>query len=365
EVAPAIERTRELAWKVGTDTDRFFVLWGLWGFRLLRLELDRCWEIAAEVMRLAEGSPEGRELLAQAHWVPGCTAFSQGDFTTALEHFRRGLELYDPGPARANALRTGQNVGVLYHSHVAVTLWELGFPDQALARAEETIRFARELGHPFSLAMALYYRRRAYQCCRLEDRVPSRIEEAYEQCQRHSFGFWGAHAVLARGGLLARQGELDEARALIEPAVRALDASGCKCSLTHPYAFLAECYLRAGRVDDALAWLGRGFDLAENHGERCLESELLRLKGEALLASAGGDPAEAGACVGGAGEGARGRGAGAGHRGAAVGVARLWRRQGRSGEARPVLAEALAGFTEGLGTADVVEARALLDEVSA
>jgi class 3 adenylate cyclase/tetratricopeptide (TPR) repeat protein len=365
EVAPAIERARELAWKVGTDTDRFFVLWGLWGFRLLRLELDRCWEIAAEVMRLAEGSPEGRELLAEAHWLPGCTAFYQGDFTTALGHFRQGLGLYDAARARANALRTGQNVGVLYHSHIAVALWELGFPDQALARAEETVRFARELGHPFSLAMALYYRRRVYQCCRLEDRVAGCIDEESEHCQRHGFGFWGGHAVLARGGLLARQGEMDQARALIEPAVRALDASGSKCSLTHPYSFLAECFLRAGRVDDALAWLGRGFDLAENHDERCLESELLRLKGEVLLASAGGAAAEAEACLVRAAEVAKRQRAKLRQLRAAVSLARLWRRQGRSGLARQALAEALAGLTEGLGTADVVEARALLEEASA
>jgi class 3 adenylate cyclase/tetratricopeptide (TPR) repeat protein len=365
EVAPAIERARELAWKVGTDTDRFFVLWGLWGFRLLRLELDKCWEIAAEVMRLAEGSPEGRELLAEAHWLPGCTAFYQGDFTTALEHFRQGLELYDPARVRTAALRTGQNVGVLYHSHIAVALWELGSPDQALARAEETVRFARELGHPFSLAMALHYRRRVYQCCRLEDRVASSIEEEHEHCHRHGFGFWGGHAVLARGGLLARRGEVDAARALIEPAVRALDASGCKCSLSHPYAFLAECFLQAGRVGDALAWLGRGFDLAENHNERCLESELLRLKGEALLASAGGDPAEAEACLLRAAEVARRQRARSRQLRAAVSLARLWRRQGRSGEARQALDEALAGLTEGLGTADLVEARALLEELRA
>ena len=365
EVAPAIERARELAWKVGTDTDRFFVLWGLWGFRLLRLELDRCWEIAAEGMRLAEGSPEGRELLAEAHWLPGCTAFYQGDFTTALDHFRQGLKRYDPGRARAAAIRTGQNVGVLYHSHIAVALWELGFPDQALARAEETIRFARELGHPFSLAMALYYRRRVYQCCGLEVRAASCIDEESEHCQRHGFGFWGAHATLARGGLLARQGRLDKARELIEPAVLALDASGCKCSLTHPYSFLAECFLRAGRVDEALVWLGRGFDLAENHDERCLESELLRLKGEACLASAGGDPTEAEACLARAAEVALRQRARSRQLRAAVSLARLWRRQGRSGEARQVLAETLAGFTEGLGTADIVEAKALLDELGA
>ncbi len=361
EVAPAVERARELAWKVGTDTDRFFVLWGLWGFRLLRLELDKCWEIAAEVMRLVEGSPEGRALLAEAHWLPGCTAFYQGDFTTAVDHFWRGLALYEPERARACALRTGQNVGVLYHSHIAVALWELGCPDQALARAEETVRLARELGHPFSLAMALYYRRRVYQCCRLEDRVAASIEEEHEHCHRHGFGFWGAHAVLARGALLARRGEPDAARALIEPALRALDASGCKCSLSHPYSVLAESFLRAGRVDDALAWLGRGFDLAENHNERCLESELWRLKGEALLASADGGPAEAALLR--AAEVAGRQRARSRQLRAAVSLARLWRQQGRSGEARQALEEAVAGLTEGLGTADLVEARALLDEV--
>jgi serine/threonine protein kinase/predicted ATPase len=365
EVAPTIERARELAWKIGTDTDRFFVLWGLWGFRLLRLELDRCWTIAAEVMRLVEGSPEGGELVAEAHWVPGCTAFYQGDFTTALEHFRRGLELYDVGRARANSLRTGQNVGVLYRSHIAVALWELGFPDQALAQAEETVQFARELGHQFSLAMALYYRRRVYQCCRLEDRVAGSIDEEYDHCQRHGFGFWGGHAILARGGLLARQGKLAEAAALIEPAIRALDASGCKCSLSHPYSFLAECFLQAGRLDDARAWLGRGFDLAENHNERCLESELLRLKGEMLLASAGGTPAEAEACLVRAGEVARRQRARSRQLRVAISLARLWRRQGRVSEAQPVLSEALAGFTEGFGTADLVEARALLAESGA
>jgi predicted ATPase len=118
-------------------------------------------------------------------------------------------------------------------------------------------------------------------------------------------------------------------------------------------------------VDDALAWLGRGFDLAENHNERCLESELLRLKGEALLASAGGTLAEAEACLARAAEVARRQRARSRQLRAAVSLARLWRRQGRSGEARPVLIEALAGFTEGLGTADLVEARALLEELRA
>ena len=359
EVAPAIEPARELAWKVGTDTDRFFVLWGLWGFRLLRLELDRCWEIAAEGMRLAEGSPEGRELLAEAHWLPGCTAFYQGDFTTALDHFRQGLKRYDPGRARAAAIRTGQNVGVLYHSHIAVALWELGFPDQALARAEETIRFARELGHPFSLAMALYYRRRVYQCCGLEVRAASCIDEESEHCQRHGFGFWGARDArsrrTAREARPAGQGAgADRAR---RPRPRRLGVQ----MLAHPPVQFPRRVLPAGGPRGRGAGVARrGFDLAENHDERCLESELLRLKGEACLASAGGDPTEAEACLARAAEVALRQRARSRQLRAAVSLARLWRRQGRSGEARQVLAETLAGFTEGLGTADIVEAKRCL-----
>ncbi|HEY7155905.1 MAG TPA: protein kinase [Gemmataceae bacterium] len=361
EVAPTIERARELCEKIGTISDRFFALWGLWGVRLLRLELDKCRQLAEEAMQLVEGSSEGRELLAEAHWLPGCTAYYAGDFTTARAHFEAGLTLYDAERARVHTRRTGQNVRVLCQCHLALTLWEMGWPDQALTCAEDMIQFARELGHPFSLAMAHYFRRRLHQYCRLEEPVRQSVAEEYTICHQHGFGFWETHALLARGDFLLRQGQLDEARGQFELALRTLQASGCKCTLTHPCSFLAESFLQAGRLDEAIEWLARGFDLIENHNERCLESELLRLKGE-MLAHSPGSETEAEACFERAAEVARQQQARSRLLRATMSLCRLRQNQGRLEEARQRLSEVLGGFTEGFATSDLVEAKRLLEE---
>jgi predicted ATPase len=365
EVAPTIERARELCAKVGSVADQFFVLWNLWGFRLLRLELDKCWQLADEAMGLLAGSPEGRELMAEAHWIPGCTAYYAGDFATARGHFETSLGLYDAERAKAHTRRTGQNVSVLCRCHSALSLWEMGFPDQALQRAEAMMQFARELGHHFSLAMALYFRRRLHQYCRLESQVRQSVEEEYTLCHQRGFGFWETHALLARGDLLIRQGKMDAARAQLELGLQMLQASGCKCSLTHPFSFLAESFLHAGRPDEAEEWLDRGFDLADNHGERCLESELLRLKGECLLARSPADETEAEACFEQAAEVARRQQARSRELRAVITLGRLWQKQGRREEARQRLSSVYKWFTEGFGTSDLVEAKALLDEVGA
>jgi class 3 adenylate cyclase/tetratricopeptide (TPR) repeat protein len=362
EVAPTIERARDLCEKIGTVSDRFFVLWGLWGFRLLRLELDKCRQLGEEAMRLVCGSAEGRELLGEAHWLPGCTAYYAGDFATARRHFEAGLGLFDPGRARAHARRTGQNVGVLYPCHLALTLWEIGFPDQALKLAEDMIRFARELGHPFSLAMAHYFRRRLHQDCRLEEQVRQSVAEEYEICRQHGFSFWEAHAVLARGDIFIRQGQLDQAREQLELALRTLEASGCKCTLTHPCSFLAESFMHAGRLGEANEWLERGFDLVENHNERCLESELLRLKGE-LLVHTPGSETDAEACFEKAVQVAQRQHARSRQLRAIVSLCCLKQKKFKPEEARQKLSEIFGGFTEGFATSDLVQAKRLLQEL--
>jgi class 3 adenylate cyclase/tetratricopeptide (TPR) repeat protein len=361
EVAPTIERARDLCEKIGTVSDRFFVLWGLWGFRLLRLELDKCRQLADEVMALVSGSPEGQDLLAEAHWVPGCTAYYAGDFATARLHFESGLSSFDAERARAHALRTGQNVGVLFQCHLALTLWEIGFPDQALKLAEDMIKIAREMGHPFSLAMAHYFRRRLHQYCRFDEQVRQSVAEEYAICHQHGFSFWGAHALLARGDIFIRQGQMDEAREQIDLALQTLEASGCKCTLTHPCSFLAESCMQVGRLSEAAEWLERGFDLVENHNERCQESELLRLRGE-LWARTPGKEACAEACFEEAANVALSQQARSRQLRAIMSLCRLKQKNHKPEEARQKLSEILASFTEGFTTFDLFQARSLLQE---
>ena len=123
-------------------------------------------------------------------------------------------------------------------------------------------------------------------------------------------------------------------------------------------ASLGDAYGSVGRTAEGLRVLGEGLELAERTGECCWEAELHRLKGELLLIV--GD-AEAGACFRRALEVASRQGSKGWELRAATSLGRLWRSQGRTDEARELVAGAYAWFMEGFDTADVRDAKALLD----
>jgi predicted ATPase len=120
-----------------------------------------------------------------------------------------------------------------------------------------------------------------------------------------------------------------------------------------------------GRPDEAGPWLERGFELVEKHNERCLESELLRLKGEWFLARSPGDEAQAETCFEQAVQVARRQQARSRELRAVINLCRLRQKQGKREEARQRLSEVYQGFTEGFETADLIEAKGLLRELGA
>jgi predicted ATPase len=131
-----------------------------------------------------------------------------------------------------------------------------------------------------------------------------------------------------------------------------------------PYwlALQAEAYGRLGRTDEGLASLNEALDKVGRHGERFYEAELHRLSGTLLLAAGSDQAAEASFAR--AIDVARQQGARSLELRATVSMSRLHHRHGRTREARGPLAELYAGFTEGLETADLQAARALLAELS-
>ncbi len=292
EVGTAIERAQQLVSKIGTLEDQFFVMWGLWGWRIIRADMDIATPIAADLMQLAESSSEGAELLSEAYWVVGCTAYYKGDFKNGLELLEQGLALIDDEKERVYSLKTGQRCSLMCRSHTALALWELGFPDQALQRAEENIRLGKEQNHPFSFAMALFFRRQVLEFCGLRDQAQRVLRQEYEICHDNGFVFFEVHAIFGRGDFLLRQGKVDEAREQFDLGLEMLKATGGNLSMDHPYRNIAEAYLLAGLLDDANEWLDRGFDLVNTRHERGMESEFLRLQGELALAAGDQNSAE-------------------------------------------------------------------------
>jgi predicted ATPase len=127
---------------------------------------------------------------------------------------------------------------------------------------------------------------------------------------------------------------------------------------------LAEGYVKVGATDEGLQALAEALTVVQDTGERVWEAELHRLKGE-LLAQSKEDHAAAHACFQQALMIARRQQAKSLELRAATSLSRLWQRQGQETDARELLAPVYGWFTEGFDTADLQEAKALLDELGA
>ncbi len=173
-----------------------------------------------------------------------------------------------------------------------------------------------------------------------------------------------AYGTVLRGWARAALDQGEDGIAEIHQGITEYRATGSLTWLTFFLALQAETYARAERNDDALASVAEGLALAEKTEERCWQAELNRIKGELLLAASCNNDAEAESCFSRALDIARRQQAKSWELRAAVSLSRLWQRQGEADEARDQLAPIYAWFTEGFDTADLKEAKALLDELS-
>jgi predicted ATPase len=169
---------------------------------------------------------------------------------------------------------------------------------------------------------------------------------------------------ISRGWALAVQGQGEEGLAQIRQGLAAYRAIGAEILLPHMLALLAETYGQAEQPEAGLAALAEALRLVDKTGERTWEAELHRLRGELLLARSAENQLEVEACLHNALDVARRRQAKSLELRAAMSLSRLWKRQGKHPEARQLLAPIYGWFTEGFDTADLQEARALLEELS-
>ena len=173
--------------------------------------------------------------------------------------------------------------------------------------------------------------------------------------------------VVAVGGIMRAAARAmlepsDEAAAEIRAALTAYRATGARFQTTHHLILLAQALAACGRPDEGLAALRESAALIEETGERYVEAEVHRVKGNLLLAANGSTEAEA--CYTKALEVARVQEARSLELRAASDLARLWAEQGRRAEGRDLLAPVYGWFTEGFDTADLHEAKALLDNLT-
>jgi predicted ATPase len=357
EVERAYTRTRELCERLGDPPEVFPALLGLWAGYYLRGELRKAYELAELLLRRAQ-SAQDPTLLLYAHLALGCTSFSMGEWLLARDNLEMAISLYE----RERPMAIGIDTGVNCLSYMALTLWTLGYPDQAFKKGDEAVGLAQALSHPLSLAFAEglvgylhQYRREARAAQKIAERLISLSVE-------HGFPHWLAQATITRGWAMAEQGHGGEGIAQIQEGLAAFRTMGSKTLLPHALCLLAEACMETGRLDDGLGALTEAMAAADEHEIRHYEPEMHRLKGELLLSRDHSKATEAQSCFQRAIEIARNQCAKSLELRATISLARLLASQGRRDEAHTMLAEIYGWFTEGFNTADLKDAKALLDE---
>ena len=329
-------------------------------------------EQRAEIRKLAMAHKAAQELLRSAedrgdaaarvagHRMVGATLCQLGRLTESRDHLEAALALYDPVRDRTSALVYAIDSRVVSLSWLSLVLAVLGYPDQALARNVEALAYARELAHPSTTAVAF-----APMGCvlyqLLQDRRNAReqAEAAVALAQEQGFPHYLAAGTIVRGWTLADAGRAEEGIAEICRGLAEYSAMGAEMWAPYFQGLLAEGQGWAGRAAAGLDLASEAVDQAGRMEIHWIEADLHRLRGELLLALPEPERSEAEACFLRALAVARAQGARLWELRAATSLARLWRDQGRGGEAREPLARAYGWFTEGFGMLDLRAARAL------
>jgi predicted ATPase len=357
-------RARALCEQVQEAPPLFRVLWGLWMFYFVRLELRKSLDLAEQLLTLAQSDQDPDQLL-QARQALVVSFLGLGSPAAAREHMELGMALYDSKRHGSHTGLYGQDPGVTCLAFGAVALWLLGYPDQAVGRSREAIALSRELGQPSSLALALYFGAVLQQYRRDGPRVQESAEAIMAVAKEHEFSFWFATGQTMQGWALVEQGKWARGMALLRRGVSKFAATGGTTHRTYHLAGLAEAMGRAGQIEEGLRVLAEALAQVHATSEGFHGAELYRLQGELLLCREPGEVAcrEAETCFRRALALARQQQARSLELRAAMSLTRLYRKEGRPAEARPILAECYAWFTEGFETPDLKEAKALLEPV--
>jgi len=347
EVAVAYHRARVLCQEVGDTPQIFPVLGGLMPFYINRGELQTARALGEQMLRLAQRGHDPARL-ADAHIQLGNALFSLGEFGAARPHLEQGI---------ANTTR-----GEIFRlSRLAQSLWYLGYPDQALQRSQEALTLARERAQPAELAEALIYAAHLHGSRREGHIVYEQAEAALVLSREQGLALRLVEATALRGWALVEQGQGEAGIAQIRQGIAAERATGSRSA--GRLTTLAKACWNLGQSEEGLRVVAEALAIGNSNGEGRWTAELYRLQGE-LLTLASEHHAEAETCFQQALEAARRQQVKSWELRAAMSLARLWQGQGKRAAARELLAPVYGWFTEGLDTADLQEAKALLEELA-
>jgi class 3 adenylate cyclase/predicted ATPase len=359
----AYRRARELCLEMEDRKHLFPVLYGLANFYLTVGQYKEARQTADELVEFAEEQGEPGPLLAAQACLGAIQTF-MGFWSEARESFEKCIGLYDLTRDALLTSEYAEDPCVVAYCFNSFCTWNLGYPDQAIKLMNAASLLSQQLRHANSTAHALAMA--PWLHCLLGDPKTTLIaaEVGLAFAKEKGLPYWETIISIFEGWALSQAGKVDEAIARISAAIREFRGAGGRAANTIMQAVLAEAYRTGGLYDDALRSVEEGLQFATNWGEGLSEVELLRVKGLVLLDQTPANHERAERCFLDALEVARQQKAKSMEMRIAIDLARFWQAQGKSKKAVDLLSSVYASFTEGFGTRDLTEAKALLTRLN-
>lgn len=357
-------RAQELCHQMGDKEQLYTAMWGQWHVESQRMNFEVARHLVDDLLQLAE--QQGREeLLLQAHHACWTTAFYDGRLELCNEQAQQGIALYSPDCHRHQAALYGaHDAGVCCRNHAGLTLWLLGYPERSVSQAQAGLVLAEEVENYYSLTQSLFISSMIQQSCGDLDATRSLAERLVRTASDAGAAVFRESGLVLRGWSSVRRGEMAAGIAEMAEAIDALNAMGAGLRRSYFLWLLADAYRCTGDHARGLEQLAEATDLIAQRGEHWWEPEIHRLRGELLLRRSPAEPSEAEAAFGRAIELAEGQKSRSLQLRGTISLARVWAKQDRHEEAYDLLAPAYGWFTEGFDTADLKDAKVLLDELS-
>jgi predicted ATPase len=355
----AYGRAAELTAQIGDRKQQFRVLDGYWTYHAVEGNVRRAYEVAQEMAALAA------EIDSTDHHVFACQAMGVsslllGEFRRARDYLAKALDA-SPGMSEQSRARRGSEPQAVCLVMDGLALWATGYPDRGLTRAREAVERADVVRHPFTRAFVRGYLALVHHLRREPDGTADAAQAMATIARDEGFGYLLTVAQLRLGAVLMAENQ-DEGARLLRQGLDGQRATGSTLHLLYGLIAYAEACLAAGWTDEAGATIDEGQRLVRLSTVHWCEAEIHRLAGELCYVRGSSRQAEAGfeRALAVANE----QQARSFELRAAMGLARLWRDQGKRGEARDLLAPIYGWFTEGFDTPDLKDAKALLDEMA-
>src|SRR5262245_40891053 len=365
ETMKILLRAKKLITESTDTSQKFAILYGLWACYYVGGEVDMQQVAAAEFLAEAERYDD-TAALCLANRTLGTTYVTMGEFSAARRHLEQARRLYDPESHLQFRFQYGQDIGATALCYLSWALWHLGYVDRASELAAEAVKRAEAISHPHTLVYTLCHARGmidVFRRCSQDTQAYAGV--VVSLCSEHQFPFWAAGGQILAGWAATCQGEIDAGVDALNRGLAAWRKTGARLWLPMFLSLEAEGHAKAGRNEAALHAIEQALAMADETGERWAVAEVLRIKAGFLLASGPFRADEAESLLTKSLEIARRQQALCWELRTSCDLARLWQRRGRGREALTLLRSIYGQFTEGFGTPDLQEAKALMESLDA